>query len=73
MQRKVVRTTLGELIVALTDEVMPRMGDQSCAYKQVSEILRTLADCRRVRWESRRPKMPWRFKNLTRDEGQPRI
>lgn len=73
MQRKVVRTTLGELIVALTDEVMPRTEDPAGPYKEVAEILRTLMERRRVRWESRLPKMPWRFKNLTRDEVQPRI
>ena len=31
-QRKVIRTTLGELIVAVTDEVMPIMRNPSGAY-----------------------------------------
>jgi hypothetical protein len=38
-QRKIVRTTLGELIVAVTDEVMPIMRNPSGAYKVVSFIL----------------------------------
>jgi hypothetical protein len=49
MQRNVVRTTLGELIVALTDEVMPRTEDPAGPYKEVAEILRTLMERRRVR------------------------
>jgi hypothetical protein len=43
-QRKVIRTTLGELIVAVTDEVMPiiRDSDSSGLYKVVSYILSDL-------------------------------
>jgi len=41
-QRKVIRTTLGELIVAVTDEVMPIMRNPSGAYKVVSFILSDL-------------------------------
>ena len=41
-QRKVIRTTLGELIVAVTDEVMPMMRNPSGAYKVVSFILSDL-------------------------------
>jgi len=41
-QRKVIRTTLGELIVAVTDEVMPITRNPSGAYKVVSSILSDL-------------------------------
>jgi hypothetical protein len=41
-QRKVIWTTLGELIVAMTDEVMPIMRNPSGAYKVVSFILSDL-------------------------------
>ena len=41
-QRKVIRTTLGELIVAVTDEVMPIMRNPAGAYKVVSFILSDL-------------------------------
>jgi hypothetical protein len=38
-QRKVIRTTLGELIVAVTDEVMPIIRDPSGLYMVVYYIL----------------------------------
>ena len=38
-QRKVIRTTLGELIVAVTDEVMPFIDDPSSLYMVVSCVL----------------------------------
>ena len=41
-RRKIIRTTLGELIVAVTDEVMPIMRNPSGAYKVVSFILSDL-------------------------------
>jgi hypothetical protein len=41
-QRKIIRTTLGELIVAVTDEVMPIMRNPSGVYKLVSFILSDL-------------------------------
>jgi hypothetical protein len=41
-RRKVIRTTLGELIVAVTDEVMPIIRDRSGAYNMVSFILSDL-------------------------------
>ena len=41
-RRKVIRTTLGELIVAVTDEVMPIIRDPSGAYSMVSFILSDL-------------------------------
>jgi hypothetical protein len=41
-QRKAIRTTLGELIVAVADEVVPIMRNPSVAYKVVSFILSDL-------------------------------
>jgi hypothetical protein len=41
-QRKIIRTTLGELIVAVTDEVIPIMRDPSGLYLVVSCILSDL-------------------------------
>ena len=47
-QRKIIRTTLGELIVAVTDEVMPIIRNPSGAYKVVSFILSDLLATRRA-------------------------
>ncbi|HEV8646350.1 MAG TPA: hypothetical protein VGR01_12365 [Burkholderiales bacterium] len=41
-QRKVIRTTLGELIVAVTDEVVPFIRDPSGLYLVVSYVLNDL-------------------------------
>jgi hypothetical protein len=41
-QRKIIRTTLGELIVAVTDEVMPIMRNPSGVYEVVSFVLSDL-------------------------------
>jgi len=38
-QRKVIRTTLGDLIAAVTDEVKPFARDRSGLYMTVSHIL----------------------------------
>ena len=38
-QRKVIKTTLGDLIVAVTDEVMPIIHDPAGAYMVVSWVL----------------------------------
>jgi hypothetical protein len=38
-KRKVISTTVGELIVAVTDEVMPFIRDPSGLYKVVSCVL----------------------------------
>ena len=38
-QRKVIKTTLGDLIVAVTDEVMPTVQDPAGAYMVVSWVL----------------------------------
>jgi hypothetical protein len=55
-RQKVIKTTLGELIVALTDEVMPFVRDPSALYKVVSWAVNdVLARHRpRVHKESRR-------------------
>jgi hypothetical protein len=63
MQRNVVRTTLGELIVALTDEVMPRTEDPAGPYKEVAEILRTLMERRRVRLSHPRKRRRYALSN----------
>ena len=47
-QQKVIRTTLGELIVALTDEVMPIIHDPLALYLVVSCILNDLLVRHRV-------------------------
>jgi hypothetical protein len=41
-QRKLIRTTLGDLIVAVTDEVVPIVRDPLGRYKLVSWILSDL-------------------------------
>lgn len=38
-QRKIIRTTLGELIVAVTDEVTPIIRDPAGTYMVVSWVL----------------------------------
>ena len=55
-QRKVIRTTLGELIVAVTDEVMPITRDPSGLYKVVSFILSHLLTYHQVRVHKRSPR-----------------
>jgi hypothetical protein len=47
-QRKIVRTTLGDLIVAVTDEVVPIVCDPSGLYIVVSWILSDLLAHRQV-------------------------
>jgi hypothetical protein len=48
-QRKVIRTTLGELIVALTDEVLPIIPDPAGAYMVVSWVLNDVLTHQRLR------------------------
>jgi hypothetical protein len=48
-QREIIRTTLGELIVAVTDEVMPIIRDPSGLYRVVSYILSDLLAHHQVR------------------------
>ena len=55
-QRKVIRTTLGELVVAVTDEVMPITRDPSGLYKVVSFILSHLLTYHQVRVHKRSPR-----------------
>jgi hypothetical protein len=47
-QRKIIRTTLGDLIVAVTDEVVPIVRDPSGLYIVVSWILSDLLAHRQV-------------------------
>jgi hypothetical protein len=51
--RKIIRTTVGELIVAVTDEVVPIIRDRSAIYMVVSYILRDLLAQQRVRVHKR--------------------
>ena len=48
-QRKIIKTTLGELIVAVTDEVRPIIRDRSGLYMVVSCILSDLLAHHQVR------------------------
>ena len=48
-QRKVIKTTLGELIAAVTDEVRPFARDPSGLYMTVSHIVNDLLTRRRRR------------------------
>jgi hypothetical protein len=48
-RQKVIKTTLGELIVALTDEVMPFVRDPSALYKAVSWVLNDVLARHRLR------------------------
>jgi hypothetical protein len=52
-QRKIIRTTLGDLIVAVTDEVMPIIRNPSGVYKVVSFILSDLLAHHRPRVHKR--------------------
>jgi hypothetical protein len=48
-QRRVIRTTLGELIVAVTEEVMPFVREPSALYPVVSCIVNDVVARRRLR------------------------
>jgi hypothetical protein len=52
-RRKIIRTTLGELIVAVTDEVIPIIRDRSALYLVVSYILSDLLAHQHVRVHKR--------------------
>jgi hypothetical protein len=47
-QRKVIQTTLGDLIVAVADEVMPIIRDPAGAYMVVSWVLNEVLTHQRV-------------------------
>ncbi len=48
-QRKVIKTTLGDLIVAVADELMPIIRDPAGAYMVVSWVLNDVLTRQRVR------------------------
>jgi hypothetical protein len=52
-QRKVIRTTLGDLIAAVTDEVKPFARDRSGLYITVSHILSDILSRHRRRANGR--------------------
>ena len=58
---KVIRTTLGELVVAVTDEVMPIIRDPSDLYMVVSFILADLLAPSAVRLQAVTTKIPKLF------------
>ena len=60
-QRKVIKTTLGDLIVAVTDEVMPTVQDPVSAYMVVSWVLSDVLTRQRQRdhEQSRRKSPRW--------------
>jgi hypothetical protein len=61
-QHKIIRTTLGDLIVAVTDEVKPIIRDRSAIYLVVSYILSDLLAHQHVRVHKRsRRKYPSYF------------
>ncbi len=47
-QRKVIKTTLGDLIVAVADEVMPIIRDPAGAYLVMSWVLNDVLTRQRV-------------------------
>jgi hypothetical protein len=51
-RQKILKTTLGELIVALTDEVMPFVRDPSALYKVVSWAVNDVLTRNRLRVEN---------------------
>jgi hypothetical protein len=53
MRTKHINTTLGELIAAVTDEVMPIAGNQANADALVSYILNDLLVAKRVKIKKR--------------------
>jgi hypothetical protein len=53
MNRKRIDTTLGELIAAVTDEVMPFAGNQANADALVSYIVNDLLEARRIKLRRR--------------------
>ena len=53
-QRKIIKTTLGELVVAVTEEVMPIIRNRSGLYVVVSFILSDLLAHHQVRVSKKR-------------------
>jgi hypothetical protein len=54
-QRRVIRTTLGELVVAVTEEVMPFVREPSALYPVVSCIVNDVVARHRLRIHERSP------------------
>ncbi len=64
--RKTVNTTLGNLIVAVTDQVAPLIRDQGRRHVVVSYILLDLFAHNRVRLRKRPPRRPLQFRAADR-------
>ncbi len=52
-EKKQINTTLGELIIAVTDEVMPIAGNRANAHALASLILNDLFATRRIKLRKR--------------------
>jgi hypothetical protein len=71
-QRKVIRTTLGDLIAAVTDEVKPFVRDPSGLYMVVSHVLNDVLARHRLRTHRRsRRKSPRYFAQERYGVSQP--
>ena len=73
-RRKIVNTTLGDLVVAVTDEVRPYIRDPSSMYSVVSHILTDLL-ARRLVFVPRRTQTDteWASDERKRKEKAPRF
>ena len=61
-QRKIIRTTLGDLVVAVTDEVMPIIRDPAGAYVVVSWVLNDVLTHQRLH-----ERRTWFLSEIVRD------
>jgi hypothetical protein len=67
-QRRVIRTTLGELVVAVTDEVMPFVREPTALYPTVSGIISDVLARHHLRVPKRsQRKYPGRLARRQRD------
>jgi hypothetical protein len=67
-RQEIIRTTLGELIVALTDEARKLVVEPSEAYRIVSYVLSDMALRRHVRLRKRGRHYELRFVNASTDK-----
>ena len=72
-RRRIINTTFGDLVVAVTDEVKPYIGDPSCRYAVVLQILSDLLPAgshtfRTRRWQALIAS-PWRLRSRIRHRG----
>jgi len=72
-RRKAIRTTLGELIVALTDEAREFVSEPSDAYRLVSCILSDMAARKQLRFSKRAAHEPSLENESTREKAGQRL